>query len=129
MKNRIRIIFVLAIMGTLFAGYLTLSKIFTGTCALDTSCPYFLGYPACLYGLVMYLTILVSSLLIILKKFDKKKLMNVIKGVSFAGILFSLYFSVQDLFYCPGCTFSLILPTCVYGLLMYIAIFVLSLKK
>jgi len=77
----------------------------------------------------MYLTILISSLLVILKKYDKIKLMKIIKGVSLFGIFFSLFYSYQDLFNCPGCSFSLGLPTCVYGLFMYIAVFVIAMKK
>jgi hypothetical protein len=121
-------IFWISIVGTLFAGYLTFSKLFTGTCALDSSCPYFLGLPACIYGLVMYLIIFTASSLLLFKEYKEELMRKVILGVSGLGILFSLFFSYQDLM-CKACTFSLILPTCVYGLFMYIAVFVLAIKK
>jgi hypothetical protein len=49
-----------------------------------------------------------------------------------AGILFSGYFTVQEIFFAaclPNCNYALILPTCAYGLIMYVAITAVSLKK
>jgi len=122
----------LALIGVLFAGYLTFTKLFSGTCAVKESCPYFLGYPACIYGLIMYSIILIAILLILLKKYKEAVLRKVVMVVSGIGILFSGYFMVQELFFssCPigGCEYSLLLPTCVYGLIMYTLIFTLGRK-
>lgn len=124
MKNQRLVLTLLSLGGVLFAGYLSLSKIFAGVCPLNEGCPLFLGYPACYTGLIFFASLLILSLL------NKIKF---VKVVSFLGILFSLYSTYIDLAFpkCPGgvCRYSLLLPTCVYGLLMYVAIFVISLAK
>ncbi len=128
MKNKNLIaIFGFSVIGVLFSGTLTLKTLFSGTCPLTESCPYLLGYPVCVYGLIMYLALLgMSSFLL----FGKHERMNMKKGivyVSLVGIIFSLYYTLQELFFgsCPpgGCEYSLLLPTCVYGLLMYLIVF------
>jgi len=132
----IRTIFVFSIIGTLFAGYLTFTKLLLGVCPLKEPCPVIFGQPACVYGLVLYLVLLLSSSVILLKD-SKKKLKcwnNIIFWVSLAGILFALYSTYLEVFaiHCPGgCSYSLLLPTCIYGLTMYIVIFIFSifLKK
>jgi hypothetical protein len=57
----------------------------------------------------------------------KNTAFKTILGISVAGILFSGYLSFYELFQktCPigGCTNVLGLPACVYGLIMYIAVF------
>jgi len=62
----------------------------------------------------------------------KKTALTAIFCISIAGILFSGYLSYFELFrkVCPvggGCSNLLGLPVCVYGLGMYIAVFVISL--
>lgn len=52
--------------------------------------------------------------------------------ISVAGLLFSGYLSYGELVnkVCPvggGCTFVLGLPSCVYGFIMYLAVFIISL--
>jgi uncharacterized membrane protein len=51
-------------------------------------------------------------------------------GISIAGMLFSGYLSYAELFQkaCPvgGCSFVLGMPACVYGLMMYVALFVIA---
>ncbi|MCX6741957.1 MAG: hypothetical protein NTX24_02155 [Candidatus Pacearchaeota archaeon] len=60
-----------------------------------------------------------------------RKIFFIILIISIAGLLFSGYLSVSELFSnsCPlgGCIFVLGLPSCVYGLVMYLAIFILAL--
>jgi uncharacterized membrane protein len=51
--------------------------------------------------------------------------------ISIAGLLFSGYLSFSELFRktCPlgGCSYMLGLPVCVYGFIMYLAVFIISL--
>jgi len=101
----------LAIIGTLFSGYLT-SQWFSGVCS--GGCSILWGYPTCLYGLVMYLAILVAAIVALWKE----KALRVVFWVSVAGMLFSLYFSVLELIPCQFC-YWLGLPNCVYGFVMY----------
>ena len=132
-KTMTIIVLVLSIAGTLFAGYLTISKMINKQCVLTEGCPIFLGQPACLYGLIMFLLLFIFSLLIY---FDDKKrrALLFLSLVSLIGILFSAYFTFEEtiLANCwPNCIYSLGIPTCIYGLLIYTAIFVFSiwLKK
>ena len=136
-KTSILIIFIFSIAGTLFAGYLTFTKLLLGVCPLKEPCPVIFGQPACVYGLVLYLILLVSSATLLFKNIKKKSAdcwPKTIFWVSFVGILFALYSTYLEVFatHCPGgCSYSLLLPTCVYGLTMYLVIFVFSiiLKK
>ena len=63
---------------------------------------------------------------------NKKLALQIIMGISAVGILFSGYLSYSELFsgVCPvgGCGNSLLgLPVCVYGLIMYTAVFIVAL--
>jgi len=115
---------VFSIMGVLFSGYLTFTKFVLGYCPLRESCPYLWGYPVCVYGFMMFFALFVASITMLKFKEDKIAL-NVLLYVSILGILFSLYYTYQELFVikCPGgCVYSLGIPTCIYGFVMYLAI-------
>ena len=126
--NKLKLILILSLLGTLFAGYLTFTKIFTGKCALNEPCPYVLGYPACLYGFILFLSMFIISILTI-KKYNIS-LIKAIVFISLFGIIFSGVLSIKELFFtkCIDCNYSLLLPSCVYGLIFYIIIFIISLK-
>jgi len=61
----------------------------------------------------------------------KKLALKIILGISIAGMLFSGYLSFNELINqaCPlgGCAGLLGIPVCVYGFVMYTAVFVISL--
>jgi uncharacterized membrane protein len=61
-KLALKIIMYISIAGLLFSGYLTFAELFQNTCPLG-GCSYVLGAPACVYGFVMYLGLLVVSIL------------------------------------------------------------------
>ncbi len=129
--NYFKITTVLALAGIAFAGYLSLYKIFSNTCALGEACPYFLGYPACWYGFIMFSTMFIASIAGLLVKSKEKMLNIVILAVSSIGILFAGNFVVQEIqtwMQNPNTNYKLILPTCVYGLIFYILIFIFSLN-
>jgi len=126
MNKYVKIIFIFSLIGFLFSGYLTFIKLFTGSCPLTEGCPIFLGYPACYYGFVLFLILLILSIMLMKNEKSVKK----IYYVSLIGILFALYSSVKELLY-PSClngicNYSLLLPTCVYGFFMYLIIFINS---
>jgi hypothetical protein len=128
-KNKTILLCILSLAGVLFAGYLTFRKYVLGVCSFNESCPYFMGHPACIYGLIMYLLMLILSLGILFNVYAPKNLLKGILSISIIGIIFSGYFTVQELFFAaclPNCSYALILPTCAYGLIMYIAISVVS---
>lgn len=123
----------LSLGGTLFAGYLSGVKLITGTCAFNETCPYFLGYPSCWYGFAMFFAMTLVAAAALLKKLDAAKATRAIAGISFAGILFAGYFVVGEIVQwlsVPAATrYGLVLPTCVYGLVFYVIIFVLSVRR
>jgi len=128
----IKTVLVLSICGTLFAGYLSALKFLTETCPFNESCPFFLGYPACYYGLVMFFSMFIISFWGILKKIEILKAKFAIKIISFLGILFAGYFTIGEISRYFSPTYqkpTLFLPTCAYGLIFYIAIWVISLIK
>ncbi|MEK6971043.1 MAG: hypothetical protein AABW68_05160 [archaeon] len=124
-------ILLLSLAGFLFAGYLTYSKVITGTCPLTEGCPYLFGLPTCVYGALFFGILLLASIIHHLHKTQKYQ--KVIQWVSVAGILFSGYYSIQEIFFpsciIQPCTYSLVLPSCVYGLVLYALIAYLAWKK
>lgn len=60
----------------------------------------------------------------------KSLALKIILGISIAGLLFSGYLSYGELIKSQcvfgGCSFMLGLPVCVYGFVMYLAVFTIS---
>lgn len=124
------ILCVLSLAGVAFAGYLSAVKLFSHTCAFKESCPSFLGYSACYYGLAMFATLFFLSFLLMFGVADAKKSLNYITLVSFLGILFAGYFTMIELpvLFAKGFgAYALGLPTCALGLIFYIIIFAFAL--
>lgn len=125
-----KILLALSVGGVLFSGYLSAVKFFSKVCALHESCAYFLGYPACYYGFIMFLLLLVFNLLLLTGKMAEKTASRFVSVVSFAGILFAGYFTLSELplLFARGFgAYFLGLPTCALGLIFYVVIFILSL--
>lgn len=131
MTRSLNILTVLAVAGLLFAGYMSGVKFFSETCAFGESCPYFLGYPACYYGFAMYLVMTLDLLLVrFVPRLMRAGFLSV-ATVSFLGILFAGYFTMGELpkLFSEGLgAYLLGLPTCAWGLIVYIAIFAVSLR-
>lgn len=124
------ITFWLALAGIFFAGYLTAVRLVTKKCAFNESCPYFLGFPSCWYGFTMFIILFSADLSARVGYLSVTTATNVLLGVALLGILFSGYFSLQELvawLRSPSKSYALVLPSCSYGLVFYIAIFILSL--
>ncbi len=124
-------LFILSISGVLFSGYLSGVKFFTESCAFNESCPYFLGYPACYFGFVMFVLLAVFSYMMLFGRSSYNKGAKNMTVVSFIGILFSGYFSIKEIPVLLDVGFSqyvLGLPTCVLGLVFYVIIFATSLS-
>ncbi|MFA6446524.1 MAG: hypothetical protein WCW14_04745 [Candidatus Paceibacterota bacterium] len=128
MKNS-RTLLILSIAGLLFSGYLSGIKLFTSTCAFNEPCPYFLGYPACWYGFAMYLIMFIASVILLRNKMNSKGVLKIITVVSVLGIIFAGYFTIPEvtlLINGAKSNYGLGLPTCAYGLIFFIAIFIVS---
>lgn len=125
MKNNI--LLGLAGAGLLFSGYISGVKLFTSTCAFKEGCPYFLGYPACYFGFAMYLTMVALMLLARRNERAWRPALRGVLGVSALGIIFAGSFTLGELpkLWAEGLgAYLLGLPTCAYGLVVYLAIFV-----
>lgn len=121
----------LALAGTLFSGYLSGVKLFTNTCAFGEGCPLFLGYPACYFGFILFFTLLVTITLAVFKKVVYIKAARTMSLVSLLGILFAGYYVIGELATFAKTGFqagTLVLPTCAYGLIFYMLVFVVAVR-
>lgn len=117
-KGRQTAIIILAFCGMLFAGFLALRSMLGVTC--NGGCSYLFTFPTCLYGFVFFLVLFVGSLFL-----SQRAGLLVVRTVSIIGMLFSLWFAIQELQPCVFC-YWLGFPNCVYGFLVYTAIMILS---
>lgn len=112
----------MTLAGVLFSGYLSGQKFFTRVCAFNEPCPYFLGHPACYYGFGIFV------LLFLLAAFKPAKVYLAL--LSFVGIIFAGGLVAGEIINRLQSTapvsYSLGLPTCAYGLVFYLIIFILS---
>lgn len=126
-----KILLSLSLAGLAFSGYLSSVKFFSGTCAFGESCPYFLGYPACYFGFMMYCVLTALSLLIVLRG-KSRSLIDGMFWVASLGILFAGYFTLYEIpvLFSEGLrAYMLGLPTCALGLIFYTAIAIVSYKN
>ncbi len=119
----------IVIGGLIFSGYMSATKLFTDTCVFNTSCPYFLGYPACYTGFLLYLTLFLFLLFGIIRKHISEKLLLSVNIVSCIGVLFSGKFALSEfhvLFDEGMGAFIQSFPLCAVGLLFFLAIFIVG---
>ena len=121
-----KIMFFLSLAGVLFSGYLSAVKFFTSTCAFNESCPYFLSYPACWFGFGMFLVLFISAIFSLVKPTSRYITKIIFTVVSLLGIIFAGQFVLPEIQGIASSDYSLGLPTCVYGLVFYIIIFIFS---
>lgn len=125
-KKYLRVVFPIAIIGTMFSGYTVLVKAFLKICAFNEECPMFLGHPACYFGFGIFSSLLLVSGFAFFERIPSKWAISVNAGISLAGVLFAGYFVIQEMMAGPLTGYMLGLPSCVYGLAFYVVIFVLS---
>lgn len=122
----------LALAGTLFAGYLSFSKIVLQQCALNEGCNYILGIPTCIIGFVIFLIIFILAVLRLYAENPSSfnKYSTYLQWVTGIGVIYSGYYAIKDIFFpvIPGLSYGLILPSCVYGFFVLVIIFVLNWK-
>jgi len=127
-STRVYAILALALAGAVFSGYLSAVKFFSATCALTVPCPLFLGQPACYFGFAMFVALSVLAFLWAIGF----NLRAWVVGLSALGALFALYFTTLewDALMALFVHFSwLAVPSCVAGLLVYLAVLWLSLRE
>jgi hypothetical protein len=115
----------LTLSGTLFAGYMSYEKYVQETCLFNEPCPEFVGYPACYFGFSMFLFMFINSLLAYVKKINRVKIILITSTV---GSVFAGYFVTEE-YSSHGLFGRLGLSTCTWGFLVFLLIFLLSLKE
>jgi hypothetical protein len=128
-RTYLRITLGLALGGTAFSGYLSAMRLLTGSCAFNESCPFFLGYPACWYGFAMFASMLSTGLFAYYGNLRVESAARIIGGISLLGTVFAGHFvwiEISSWLASGNSNYSLVLPTCVYGLVFYLAILFLS---
>ncbi len=126
MKPWVVALMVLMSAGLIFSGYLSATKLVSGSCAFNEPCPYFLGYPACWYGFVFYLAMLAVTLFAWFRRIRLATALRTDAIISFVGIIFAGSFVVGEL--SRSAVIGVLgLSTCTYGLIFYVAIFAVAL--
>ena len=126
MRTWFAVLLVLIAAGLIFSGYLSATKLVSGSCAFNEPCPYFLGYPACWYGFAFYFAMFVATLLARFRRVRLVSALRVDAVISLIGIVFAGSFVVGELSR-SAVTGMLGLSTCTYGLIFYVAIFAVAL--
>jgi uncharacterized membrane protein len=120
----------LALAGVAFAGYMTGVKLFSGACAFNESCPTLWGLPSCAYGFVIFTSMFLLTVVALKKRVFTLNQIKQNLFLSVIGILFAGYFAVPEiiiLLWGNGPKYMLGLPTCAYGLVFYMIIFIVTL--
>ncbi len=126
MTDPASIVFYLAIAGTLFAGCLATVRLITKRCALNESCPYVWGVPACFIGFALFLAVLVASASGRLGFASAAFTSSVVFWISLAGALFTARLTVGELRSELKSKRRIVLPTCAYGCVVFTLIVVIT---
>ncbi len=119
-----------SVAGTLFAGYMSGIKLFSGTCAFSEACPTFLGYPSCYFGFLLFLLLAAASFVYRYRALYARHALTVVRTASFLGVLFAGYFTLGELpllFSQGSSAYMLGLPTCALGFIFFVFILGVSL--
>ncbi len=84
-----------------------------------------------MYGFIIFLMIFAVSGLALVGRAEFVKTLKLDRAISFVGILFSGYYVLKDIIFwlnapSNSVRYELFLPTCAYGLAVYIIIFALA---
>lgn len=125
-STALKVAFLFSLIGFLFSGYLSITKLLGTKCIIAEGCTYFLGYPTCVYGFIMYTILLVATADLLFLKPKEKDFENVVKIVllvSIIGLIFAGYFNIVEVPLIGSTQYTLFFPTCFYGFFMYLIIF------
>lgn len=124
-----QIIFWLSLGGTLFSGYINAHRLITKECPFNEDCPEFLGRPACEFGFAMFLAILLTTSAALYGGFDAVSAHTIIYWVGLVGVLFSGFYILREIWMWIRSGFqsyALLFPTCAYGFVFFVLVFVFA---
>lgn len=116
------LVFYLAIAGTLFAGCLATVRLVKKRCALNESCPYVFGVPACFIGFLVFFAVLAASASGRFGIAPETLATKIVFWLSLAGALFAAKLTVDELRSELKARQRIVLPTCAYGCVVFTAI-------
>ncbi len=123
-KTTLLIVFVIALLGVAFSGYLTYYNYWGGGCQeAIVSCGgggktvEIFGLPTCVYGLFMFSLVAILSLIGLAK--NKRSYLTANLIISLIGTLFALGVSIYEIWIIKIAVSGL--PACAYGFFIYLA--------
>lgn len=119
------LVFYFSLAGTLFAGYRTIVRLATKTCAFGETCPNVFGVPACIIGSLFFLAIFISSAGMRFSFLSPELAVPGMFWGALLGLVYSGTLSLSELFFEIRKKKPLILSSCACGFLLFAVIFVL----
>lgn len=119
------VLLAVSLAGVAFSGYQSAVKLFSQSCALN-ECPYFWGYPACYFGFGLFFVLAGLAVHAAVSQLLARAVVWSAVVVSALGILFAGWFTLRELpvLFARGFgAYVLGLPTCAWGLLMFMGAF------
>jgi|GEM_PF-4766950 len=119
-------------IGAIYSFILFYPYFISQSCAFGYSCPMLFTLPVCFYGFLgfLFLFSLTARLWFVSDLTMKNRLTLTFFWATLFGMLFALYFLIQELFTeeCSRgeCHFSLAYPSCLYGFFLFFLLFLLA---
>ena len=129
--NYSKTLFYLGLTGAVFSGVLGLRQLAGQTCTLSTSCALLLGYPACLFGLVVYVLLMIVGWFGLVQGLQASSLRRAALVFSGMGMLLAGWFAVTEMwnYLTGGFLYDINPPIHMYGLALFFVIFVISVRQ
>lgn len=131
-QSEVKKVFLCALIGIVYSGFLTYEKLSTGVCSLGTVCPYLFGVPVCVFGFFGFLIILILLGAMTFSKWGQpEKIGSGIFWFSLAGSLFALYYLIREIFFVSGIGWMFLspnsgFPSCLIGFISFMGISLLT---
>lgn len=132
MRFLIYFVITLATIGLGYSFFIIYPWFFGGYCSVSgEECLEFLGIPSCAYTFILFgITLFFGWGMLSRQSKKRTSSMRVLFWVTLFGMLFTLYFSIQELFIkaCQGgdCSFSFYYPSCLYCFVIFVLSFGLA---
>ncbi|NCU41427.1 MAG: hypothetical protein EOM19_01740 [Candidatus Moranbacteria bacterium] len=132
MKKMVFFSFIFSSLGTLYSFILFYPYLLNGGCAFGSTCNTLLEIPICFFGFIGFFLVSILFWMVLLSQEEERQiiLMQKIFWITFAGMLFALFYLIQELFtqkcFDGICFFSFEYPSCLVGFVLFLALFSVS---
>lgn len=127
--TQLHALYLTAISGVFFSGYMVGTHLLTKGCAFNEQCPYFFIVPACYIGFVLFTALAVVAHGAVRGGTYAPRAYTLARVCAAAGVLFAGYYAFYDLpaLLAEGVgAYPLGLPTCVLGFLCFLLALLLA---